>query len=107
MFASLQSSFGKEMLSTYNRNVEELSTFYVIAQYGTKKERLLSQSDAAIFVLVELGGLLKPAALLMILPVHLRDSVYRLIAKYRYRIFGKYDQCLVPDQNHAKRFIEL
>ena len=36
----------------------------------------------------------------------LRDAVYRLIARNRYKIFGKYDACMVPDADLRARVIE-
>jgi predicted DCC family thiol-disulfide oxidoreductase YuxK len=39
-------------------------------------------------------------------PRFMRDGVYNLVAKNRYRIFGKYDACLVPDAELRARVIE-
>lgn len=107
MFASLQSKFAKQVLATYERSSEDLNTFYVVANYDTGKERLLCRSDAAIFVLVQVGGIRKLAALLMIVPVRWRDAIYNLIAKNRYHVFGRQDVCIMPEQKYEARFIDL
>ncbi len=57
---------------------------------------LLSESDAAIAIIIRLGGLWKSAAILKIVPRFLRNPVYRLIAKNRYKWFGKRETCRMP-----------
>ena len=54
------------------------------------------KSDAALTVLSNLPGLRWTRALFVV-PKPLRDAVYNLIAHNRYRIFGKYETCFVPD----------
>jgi predicted DCC family thiol-disulfide oxidoreductase YuxK len=39
-------------------------------------------------------------------PRFIRDGVYNVIAKNRYRIFGKYDECIVPDAELRARVME-
>ena len=43
---------------------------------------------------------------LFAVPVPLRNAVYSLVARNRYRIFGKYDECFVPDADMRARVIE-
>jgi predicted DCC family thiol-disulfide oxidoreductase YuxK len=43
---------------------------------------------------------------LFAVPKPLRDSVYSLVARNRYRIFGKYEECFVPDADMRARVIE-
>jgi predicted DCC family thiol-disulfide oxidoreductase YuxK len=43
---------------------------------------------------------------LFAVPKPLRDAVYSLVARNRYRIFGKYDACFVPDVAMRKRVLE-
>jgi predicted DCC family thiol-disulfide oxidoreductase YuxK len=40
------------------------------------------------------------------IPRPLRDAVYNLIARNRYRIFGKYETCFVPDAELRDRVME-
>ena len=63
------------------------------------------KSDAALTVLSHLPGWSWTRALLMV-PKPLRNAVYGLIARNRYRIFGKYDACFVPDADLRARVIE-
>ena len=54
------------------------------------------KSDAALTVLGALPGWGWVRALRAV-PKPLRDAVYNLVARNRYRIFGKYEECFVPD----------
>lgn len=51
------------------------------------------QSDAVIQCLKDLGGLWKVIQLLNWIPKNSRDYIYNIIARNRYRIFGKADSC--------------
>jgi predicted DCC family thiol-disulfide oxidoreductase YuxK len=63
------------------------------------------KSDAALTVLSHLPGWSWVRALFAV-PKLLRDPVYSLVARNRYRIFGKYDACFVPDADLRARVIE-
>ena len=63
------------------------------------------KSDAALTVVSQLPGW-QWVMVLFAVPRPLRDLVYNLIARNRYRIFGKYDQCFVPDADMRARVLE-
>ena len=63
------------------------------------------KSDAALTVLGALPGWGWVRVLLAV-PKPLRDAVYSLVARNRYRIFGKYDECFVPDAEMRARVME-
>jgi predicted DCC family thiol-disulfide oxidoreductase YuxK len=63
------------------------------------------KSDGALTALSQLPGWGWTRAFLAI-PRPLRDAVYNLIAYNRYRIFGKYDACFVPDTALMARVME-
>lgn len=105
-FAALQSRFAREALARYGRNPEDLDTFYLLEDYGLPSERLRSKSDAALRVLDRIGGVWKVSRVIAWLPTSLRDLGYDLIARTRYRIFGKTDRCRVPSARDRARFIE-
>ena len=63
------------------------------------------KSDAALTVLSHLPGWRWTRALFAV-PKPLRDLVYNLVAHNRYRIFGKYDTCFVPDADTRARVME-
>lgn len=107
MFASLQSDFAYRLLSKYGSDPRDLNSLYVIADYGLPTEKLLSKARAAIFAFAQLGGLWRLTNLLNLLPEFLLNAGYRLIASSRYRLFGKYDSCLMPAPQLKERFIEV
>ena len=63
------------------------------------------KSDGALTVLSQLPGW-GWVRLLFVVPRRLRDAVYNLVARNRYRIFGKYDACIVPDAGWRARVLE-
>ena len=105
-FAPLQSATGEAMVARFGGEPGEFSTFYVVADYCTPEARALTRSGAALFVAGELGWPWTLARLLRVLPNALLDRAYDLVARNRYRIFGRYDQCLMPRPEYRRRFID-
>jgi predicted DCC family thiol-disulfide oxidoreductase YuxK len=63
------------------------------------------KSDGALMVLSHLPGWRWTSGLRAV-PKPLRDAVYNLVARNRYRIFGKYNECFVPDAEMRARVME-
>jgi predicted DCC family thiol-disulfide oxidoreductase YuxK len=42
-----------------------------------------------------------------ILPRPLRDGLYKVVARNRYRVFGKHESCMLPDPEHKDKFLEV
>jgi predicted DCC family thiol-disulfide oxidoreductase YuxK len=63
------------------------------------------KSEGALTVLSCLPGW-SWVRMLFVIPRFIRDGVYNVVAKNRYRIFGKYDTCIVPDAGLRKRVME-
>lgn len=105
-FASLQSATGRAMVERCGGNPHELTSFYVLANYRTSDARMFSRSSAALFVARELGWPWKAAGLMRVLPTAILDRVYDVIARSRYRLFGRYAQCLTPTPEFRSRFVE-
>jgi predicted DCC family thiol-disulfide oxidoreductase YuxK len=106
-FASLQSKFAASLLERYDINAVDLNTVYVVADYGQPSQRLLSRSNAILHVLGKLGGVWGLFRIGWALPKSLRDALYNVVAKNRYRVFGKYDVCLMPEERHRRKFLDL
>jgi predicted DCC family thiol-disulfide oxidoreductase YuxK len=117
-FASLQSPFAARILSRHGANPQDLDTVYVVVNLDLTKhdpahaaqpdERLLARSDAVLFVLKQLGGIWKVLGfLLQLLPRVLRDSAYRLVARNRYRIFGRSETCILPGPDNRDVFLDI
>jgi predicted DCC family thiol-disulfide oxidoreductase YuxK len=106
-FASLQSEFASSLLKRYDINAVDLDTVYVVADYAQPSQRLLARSDAILHVLGQLGGVWSLLKAGRALPKSLRDALYNLVARNRYRVFGKYDVCLMPEERYRRKFLDL
>jgi len=98
-YASLQSDFAKR-----NLPAETLGDLDTIIFYTNGK--LYYRSTAALQIAGHLSGFYRGMRSLLLVPRFLRDGVYRLIAKNRYRLFGKKDSCRLPSPEEKKYFIE-
>ena len=106
-FAALQGHFAAKALAHHGKDAAQLEAMCVIAGEKSRPEELLCKSDAAIFVLRQLNWPWKAAVLLKIVPRGLRDRAYDWIARRRYQIFGKLEQCAIPSVAERDRFIDL
>ena len=62
-------------------------------------------STAALRTLSYLDGWERYLKLLSAVPRPLRDAVYRFFAKYRYKWFGRREQCMIPTPELKERFL--
>ncbi len=106
-FAALQSDFAATLLKRHGVDHQELDTVYVVLNPGEANEALLAKSDAALFFAKAIGGVWNLARLASIIPRPIRNWVYDLVARYRYRVFGKSETCMLPDPRHKHKFIEV
>lgn len=107
-FASLQSDFADKVLSRHGLNAKDLDTVHVVENYDQQDERVLQRSDAILRAGRELGGFWSASSsIARVVPRPLRDLVYRFVATNRYRVFGKYDSCMLPDANQRSRFLDV
>ena len=106
-FASLQSDFASAVLRRYGRDARDLDSVYLVEDCGSPNERLLSRSDAIIAMLRLLRGAWPLiAAIAGLVPRPLRDWMYGVIARNRYRIFGKNEICFPPPADSQDRFLD-
>jgi predicted DCC family thiol-disulfide oxidoreductase YuxK len=105
-FASLQSAAGRAIVERAGGDPDDLSSLYVSANYRTPRARVITKSEAALFVAEELGWPWKLTGLMRALPWGWLDRAYDLVARNRYRVFGRHEQCLAPRAEYRNRFIE-
>ena len=105
-FASLQSGTGRAIVECSGGNPHQLHAFYLVANYRTPAARVMTKSRAALFVAGELGWPWKLAGVLRVIPSPASDRGYDLVARHRYRVFGRSEQCLVPQWEFRNRFVE-
>jgi len=99
-FTLIQSPYGTRLAQALGINADDPDTNAVI--HGGVAH---FKSDGALTVLSLLPGW-SWVRVLFVVPRPLRDAVYNLIARNRYRIFGKYDTCIVPDASLRARVLE-
>jgi predicted DCC family thiol-disulfide oxidoreductase YuxK len=78
----------------------------VVLNYETPDEKVLVRSDAVLHLCRELGGIWTMLTWLRLIPRSIRDWVYNLVARNRYRVFGKYDTCMLPEPRHRAKFLD-
>ena len=105
-FASLQSATGKAIVARWGGNPDELTSFYVLADFRTPEARIFMRSDAALFVAGQLGWPWKVMRVAGILPRALLNRLYDVVARTRYRVFGRFEQCPIPRPEFRSRFVE-
>lgn len=95
----LQGATAAQFLPSLPENPEDWS-IYLLDETG-----LYSQSEAVLQILQRLGGFWALLSMGGVVPVEFRDRVYRLVARNRYRILGKRDQCRMPTEEERSRFL--
>jgi predicted DCC family thiol-disulfide oxidoreductase YuxK len=103
-FAHLQSPLAKEVLARHGRPTTDVDSIYLLENAGTPAERLLRDGAASRAIWPRLFSL---AAVLAWVPLPVLDAGYRAFARWRYRLFGKYDACRVPSPGERARFLDL
>ena len=98
-FASLQSDIGQQLLKQYN---VDASMDSIVVIY---RDKVYTQSDAAIVIAQQFKGMWKLMAVVKFIPKWLRDKVYVVIAKNRYRLFGEMETCRIPTEKERRRFL--
>lgn len=106
-FASLQSSFGIAVLTQHGVDTSPMGTAYVLVS-GDEGQALLQRSASILFLLDRFGGIWSVLAQIIgLLPLRMRDWAYNIIARHRYRIFGRYESCPLPSAADRERFLDL
>ncbi len=105
-FASLQSQRGRAWVERFGGNPDALTTLHVVEAFEGDAPRLHVRSDAAAFILRELGGVVRPLAVISVLPRAWRDAAYDAIARRRYALFGEHDACPIPAAKSQWKFLD-
>src|SRR5690554_6890415 len=100
-FASLQSTVGQEHARRCNVDMDALDTFLLV-----ENGRCYTRSEAALRVARRLPGAWRLLGLLRVIPRPMRDPLYNLLARNRYRLFGRRDTCMLPTPELRERFLE-
>jgi predicted DCC family thiol-disulfide oxidoreductase YuxK len=99
-FTAIQSGYGTRLAQAFGINPDDPDTNAVV--HGGVA---YFKSDGALTVLSNLPGWGWVRALRFV-PKPVRDAAYNLVARNRYRIFGKYEECFIPDAAFRDRVME-
>ena len=95
-----QGRLGEDLYRHFGLATGDYETMLVV-----DKGRLLTESDAAIAIARGLGWPWKAAAAARIVPRPVRDAAYRLVARNRFRLFGRRETCWAPSPADADRIL--
>lgn len=102
MFTALQSEAGQQVIKTYNIDTTKIDS---ILLYTTEKG-IVYKSTAALKIAAKLSFPINLMSIFFIIPTFIRNWVYDVIAKYRYKWFGKKEACMIPTPELKGRFLE-
>jgi predicted DCC family thiol-disulfide oxidoreductase YuxK len=105
-FAALQSDYGQSIVARH-AELRDVDSVVFVEPADEGAERVYVRTEAALCVAKYLGGAWKIFLAAKIIPKPLRDFFYNLVARYRYKIFGKYDSCMLPPPEVRSRFLDV
>lgn len=97
-FASLQSDIGQELVTRHK--LQGIDSIVLI-----EEDQAYTRSTAALRIAKRLKGLWSLLYIGIIIPKPLRDPLYEMFAKNRYKWFGKKDACMLPTKEERARFL--
>ena len=100
-FTPLQGQTAKQLLPKFHINPSSLSSVIFI-----DNGKAYTQSSAAIQICKHLDGGWKLFYALIIIPKFMRDGLYNIIARNRYKWFGKKESCMIPTPELKERFLD-
>ena len=108
-FVPQQSALAASILSRHGIDREAMlqsNSVYLVLDFGSDHERLLTQSDVTVNLLLRLGGRFRVFGyLLRAVPAFLRNAAYRLFARNRYLLSGRYKVCPLPTDAERLKFL--
>jgi len=99
-FAALQSELGVELLSKYGIEVADTDSVILI-----EDEAAYIHSTAALRIAKRLDGIWSRSYVFIVVPRPIRDWCYKAFARYRYRLFGRQEACMLPTTEVRARFL--
>jgi predicted DCC family thiol-disulfide oxidoreductase YuxK len=100
-FAALQSEFGQEILGNYDISTKNMDSFVYV-----HKGRAYTKSTAALKIARELKRGWQLFYVFIVIPAFIRNLFYDLVAKNRYKWFGKKDSCMIPTPELKAKFLD-
>jgi len=106
-FAQLQGELARRELVPRGFDPRDLDTVIVIAGWGSGRQRILTRSRAILYAGRRLGGVWGALSrIAAVVPASIADRIYSLVARRRYRVFGRFETCPLPRPEWRERFLE-
>ena len=105
-FAPLQSPFAAQILTRHGHSPQDLDTVYLVEHPNTPQEHLRDRAKAVLTALAIIGGPWRLFSLLRVLPPVILNLGYRMVARVRYRLFGRFSACQVPTPAQRAKFLD-
>ncbi|MDO9375276.1 MAG: thiol-disulfide oxidoreductase DCC family protein [Ferruginibacter sp.] len=99
-FATLQSETGQRLLAQYKLSTISLDSFIFI-----EDGKAFSRSTGALRVCRYFPGAWPVFYGFIIVPLPIRNYIYNVIARNRYKWFGQKETCMVPGPSIRQRFL--
>lgn len=98
-FAPLQSEVGQQLRAKFDIG-EDVDSIILV-----EDDQAFMHSTAALHIARGLGGIWSLGYVFILIPAFIRDWFYKLFARYRYKLFGKRDVCMMPTADVRGRFL--
>ncbi len=100
-FAPLQSETGKKLISRFDLSYDKFDSIILI-----ENNNYYLKSTAALKIVRSLGALWPLLYAFILIPRSIRDYFYDIVARNRYKWYGKRVECMIPGADIKSRFLE-
>lgn len=98
--ASMQGEVGTALYQKFDMDPNDPDTLIIV-----DGDSIITDSDAVLYIYSHLGWPWRIMSVFSIVPRFIRDPIYRFIARNRYHIFGKRDECWLPSPEDKGRIL--
>ncbi|AOS97648.1 hypothetical protein AUP74_02239 [Microbulbifer aggregans] len=102
----VQSPAGQHLLAEMQRPLDAFETVLYLERDNAGRHQVYEKSSAALRVMAQLPMPWKALALVQFVPRSIRDWLYDRVARNRYRLFGRREECRLPTAAEKPRFLE-
>lgn len=106
-YAPLQSDSAQAYLRSQGLPTDDFDSLIFVPDWShPERDDFLIRTNGVVAALKVCGGFAKAiGAVLGVIPTSWRDAGYKLIARWRYRIWGEWQACPLPKPEWTRRFI--
>lgn len=105
-FAPLQGPAAQEFLRMHGLPTEDFDSLMFVPDWARRKEKEYRLRTDGVIAALRAAGASRRAAFLALWPLAWRDAGYRMVARWRHRVFGPWDACPLSRPEWATRFME-